>query len=108
MEDNLKCPFQPIDISSDREIVECDSIKFPWKQDSNGYFLIKIENCQICCGFVNSNHKLIIELRGRNPDNIIKEIAKRKLCDLEHMGYVSSELMIAKDCLENKKKYIQR
>ena len=45
-------------------------------------------------------------------DKIIKEIAKRKLVNLEQMGYIASELMIAKDCLKNNslasKKYIQR
>ena len=49
-----------------------------------------------------------IEFRGSDPDKIIKEIASRKLCSLGNMGYISSELMIAKDALDNKNKYTQR
>ena len=103
-----KCPFHKIDIAEDREIVYTDKLKFPWKQDKKGYFLVKLEKNMICCGFVNNKHKMIIEFRGKNPDKIIKEIAKRKLVDLKHMGYIASELMIAYDCLKNKKKYVQR
>lgn len=104
----MKCPQHKIEISENRELVNCDNKTFPWKQDPNGYFLVKIEDGLIKCGFVNNQNKMELELEGKDPDKIIKEIAKRKLCDLEHMGYISSELMIAKDCLENNKKYIQR
>lgn len=107
-----KCPFHKIEIPKDREIIKTDKLKFPWKQDPKGYFLVKIEKNQICCGFVNNKHKMKVEFRGKNPDKIIKEIAKRKLVNLEQMGYIASELMIAKDCLKNNslasKKYIQR
>jgi len=103
-----KCPSHKINIPTDREVVKTDSLKFPWKQDPHGYFLVKIAEEQICCGFVNNNHTMEVEFKGTNIDNIIKEIAKRKLVDLEHMGYITSELMIAKDCLENKQEYVQR
>jgi len=103
-----KCPLHKIDISDDREMVDCDSLKFEWKQDPNGYFLVKIENEEICCGFVNNDHKMVVEFRGKDPDKIIKEIAKRKLCSMANMGYISSELMIAYDCLKTNKKYVQR
>jgi len=103
-----ECPCHPIDISENREIVETDNLKFDWKQDPNGYFLVRVQDNEIQCGFVNNSHKMIIEFRGKNPDNIIKEIAKRKLVELTHMGYISQELQIAKDCLDNKKKYVQR
>ena len=102
----MKCPFHKIEIFESREIVNCDSRSFPWKQDKNGYFLVKLENSEICCGFVNNSHKMILELKGQDPDKIIKDIAKRKRIGLEHMGYITSELMIAKDCLENSKKYV--
>ncbi|MCK5283023.1 MAG: hypothetical protein KAK00_06445 [Nanoarchaeota archaeon] len=107
-EGKKKCPLHPIGISEDREIVDCDNLDFPWKQDKKGYFLVKIEDGQICCGFVNNEHKMVVEFRARDVDKIIKEIAKRKLVDLEHMGYIASEMMIAKDCLENNKGYVQR
>ncbi|MFA5318181.1 MAG: hypothetical protein WC323_01765 [Patescibacteria group bacterium] len=103
-----KCPRHKIKIPKNREVVKTDRLKFPWQQDKNGYFLVKIEDGQICCGFVNNKHEMILELRGKNMEKMIKEIAKRKLVGLEQMGYISSELIIAKDCLKNNKKYIQR
>jgi hypothetical protein len=111
MADQIKedCPFHPINIPDDREIVETDNLKFPWEGDDKGYFLIKLEDGKICCGFVNSDHKMEVEFRGKDPNKIIKEIAKRKLCsDLQHMGYIASELMIAKECLEQDKNFVQR
>ena len=102
------CPFHTIEIPENREILKTDSLKFPWKEDPNGYFLVKIENDEIHCGFVNSSHKMEVEFIGKNPDKIIKEIAKRKLVNLEHMGYIAQEMQIALECLENNKNYIQR
>ena len=104
----LKCPFHKIDIPANREVVETDQLEFPWKQDPHGYFLVKLEKKQICCGFVNNKHTMEVEFRGIDVDRMIKELAKRKLVNLAQMGYISSELMIAKNCLENNKKYTQR
>jgi hypothetical protein len=103
-----KCPFHPIEIPDSRQIIDCDKLNFPWVEDKKGYFLVKIEDDIICCGFVNNKHVMEIELKAKDPDKIIKEIAKRKLCDTQHMGYIASELMIAKNCIENNKKYVQR
>ncbi|RLI97543.1 MAG: hypothetical protein DRO99_02885 [Candidatus Aenigmatarchaeota archaeon] len=97
-----------IEIPEDREIVMCDEKEHPWNQDPNGYFLVKLENGLICCGFVDSGHKMIVEFRGKDPDKMIKEIADRKLCSLGNMGYIASELMIAKECLDSGKEYVQR
>jgi len=108
MNSNKKCPIHEIEISENRKIIFCDNLKFPWKQDKHGYFLVKIMNEKIHCGFVNNKHKMIMEFRGKNPEKIIKEIAKRKMCNLENMGYIASELMIADNCIKNKKKYVQR
>ncbi len=108
MAEEKKCPFHKIEIPAGREIVEVDKLKFPWKQDKNGYFLVKLENGIICCGFVNNDHKMVVEFRGTDFDKIIKEIASRKLVDLEHMGYIASELVIAKNCLDSGTKYVQR
>lgn len=102
------CPNTEIEIRENREIIYSDNLHFPWKQDSNGYFLVKIENFLICCGFVNPNHEMIIEFRGKNPDKMIKEITRRNLCSEENLAYVAQELMIAYDCLLNNKKYVQR
>lgn len=110
MEKNLKCPFKEIEVKKDRKIVYCDNLSFPWNQDPNGYFLVKIdkENGMLCCGFVNNEHKLIIEFRGKNPDKIIKEITKRNLCSKENLAYISSELVIACNCMINNQNYVQR
>ncbi|MEK6842573.1 MAG: hypothetical protein AABX84_02060, partial [Nanoarchaeota archaeon] len=76
--------------------------------DKKCYFLVKIHKRKFNCGFVNNKHEMKIEFIGLDPEKMIKEIAKRKLCDLEHMGYIASELMIACDCMKNNKKYMQR
>jgi len=104
----LTCPFQKIDINNKRQIINCDKLSFPWNQDPNGYFLVKIKEDAIFCGFVNQNHEMIIELRGKNPDKIIKEILKRNFCNKENVAYIASELMIAFNCINNGEKYIQR
>jgi len=104
-----KCPFHPITIPEDREIVECDNKEYKRKKDTKGYFLVKLENGKICCGFVEAKtHRMLAEFRAKDPDKIIKEIASRKICSLANMGYIASELMIAKDALDNGKKYNQR
>ena len=102
------CPTSPIKISSDCKVIFTDEKKYLWRRDSKGYFLVKIEAGFLHCGFANSKHEVKIEFIGKNVEKMIKEIAKRKICDLEHMGYIASELMIAKNCLENQKKYVQR
>ena len=101
-------PVSPIKISSRRKIIFTDEKKYPWKKDKKGYFLVKILAGKIHCGFANNKHEVMIEFIGKNPERMIKEIAKRKICDLEHMGYISSELMIAKNCLDKNEKYVQR
>ena len=102
------CPISEIKISSKRKRIFTDEKKFPWRADSKGYFLVKIDRGFIHCGFANNKHEVKIEFVGKNVEKMIKEIAKKKLCDLEHMGYISSELMIAKNYLKNGKKYVQR
>lgn len=112
-ENALKCPKFPIDIPDNREIVYCDYKQYPWKPDKKGYFLVALDrdSGKICCGFVqvkDKKHKMTVEMRASDPDRIIKEIVERRLCSLGNMGYIASELMIAKDALDNRKKYIQR
>ena len=105
-----KCPEELVKIAKDRTIINVDKKNYPWPSDPKGYFLVKIENGLICCGFVNKKTDILkLELRGKNVEKMIKEIAKRKLCsNFETMGYIASELMIAKNALENNKKYTQR
>lgn len=102
------CPCAPIEIPKDREIIEVTDKKFTWTCDPNGYFLVKIENDEICCGFCTTDHKMILELRSTDPDKIIKEIVERDLCNKDNLGYIASELMIAFNCIENNLPYTQR
>ncbi|MDO8480471.1 MAG: hypothetical protein Q7S65_01500 [Nanoarchaeota archaeon] len=99
--------FRPFEVPDEREITHTDALRFPWREDKAGYFLVKIEGKEIQCGFL-ANNKMIFELRGTDPINMIKEIAKRNLINLEHMGYISAELMIAKQCVDSGKPYVQR
>ena len=105
---NDQCPIQEINIKEDRKIIKTDELSFPWNQDPNGYFLVKIENDFIKCGFVNNNHEMIIEFQGSDPDKMIKEITKRELCSKENLAFISQELMIAFNCMENNLPYTQR
>jgi hypothetical protein len=102
------CPCHPITILRTRKVVLTDKLKHPWKMDSHGYFLVKLENKMICCGFCTAQHKMVIEFRGIDPHAMAKEIAKRKVCNADNLAYISQELMIAKNCLVKKKKYVQR
>ena len=102
------CPCAPIEISEDREIIDCTNLDFEWKIEPSGYFLVKIEEDKICCGFCTNDHKMTLELRSSDPDKIIKEIVKRDLCNKNNLGYIASELMIAYYCLENNLPYTQR
>jgi len=103
------CPETPVKISEKREIILSDTFKQPWPEDPKGYFLVKIEQGTICCGFVEKKtHTLIVEFKGTNVFKMIQEIAKRKLCNLTTMGYIASELMIVKRALEENKEYKQR
>jgi len=105
---NKPCPASPIKISPSRKIIFTDEKKYPWRRDSKGYFLVKIKNGFLHCGFANNKHEVVIEFVGKNVEKIIKEIAKRKICDMEHMGYIASELTLASKFLKNRKKYVQR
>ena len=102
-----QCPSQKIKIKNQREIVDCDNLSFPWPTDPNGYFLVKINNRTIHCCWV-TNNKLTLELKGKNPDKIIKEIVKRNLCNNSTLAYISSELTIASNCIRNDEEYVQR
>lgn len=104
-----KCLGIPIEINPDREIVECDGLKFPWKwKEEDGYFLIRIEDGQICVGYVDGNHEMNIEFRGTDPDTLTKEIVRRDFLNPSHTAYIGGELILAHRCLIEKSEYIQR
>jgi len=103
-----ECPCEPIDVKENREIVDCNNKESKWTSDPKGYFLVKIDNAQLCCGFCTTDNKMILELRSSDPGKIIKEIVNRDLCNKDNLGYIASELMIAFNCIENNLKYVQR
>ncbi len=104
-----KCLEVPIKINPDREIVQCDGLEFPWEwKATDGYFLIRIENNIICVGYVNEQHELNIEFRGKDPDTLTKEILRRDFLKKEHLSYISAEIVLANHCLVNGIEYIQR
>jgi len=103
----VKGTFHDMEIPKDRKIVQTDKLKFPWKEDKKGYFLIKVDKDEIQCGFLE-NRKMTVEFRGKDPYNMIKEIAQRNMINLEHMGYLASELTRAKECIDYGRVFIQR
>ncbi len=76
--------------------------------DPHGYFLVKVEKGIICCGFVTAKHTMTTEFQGKDPHAMVKEITKQKLCNSDNLAYIAQELMIAKECMTNNKKYVQR
>ena len=99
--------YRPFEVPDEREIVYTDKLRFPWREDKAGYFLIKVEGKEIQCGFLQKD-KMTVEFRGEDPFNMIKEIAKRDLVNPEHLGYVAAELTLAKQCIDTGKPYVQR
>lgn len=102
-----KGAFFDYTIPEDREIIDCDSKRFRWKEDKNGYFLIRVDGDVLRCGFV-VDHVMVKEFRGKHPGNILKEVARQELVNLEHMGYLGAELARAKICMDTGTPYEQQ
>ena len=104
-----KCLGVDIKINPDREVVLCDGLEFPfkWKQE-DGYFLVRLEDGMICIGFVDGNHELNVEFRGRDPEKLTKEIVRRDFLTKSHTAYIAAEIVLAHHCLTNNLEYIQR
>ena len=104
-----KCHGKTIHIRDDREVVECDGLEFPWEwKEEDGYFLVKIENGQICIGYVDGNHDLNIEFRGTDPETLTKEIVRRDFLNPSHTAYIAAEIILAHRCLVDGIEYVQR
>ena len=104
-----ECPDRRIHIRSDREIVDCDMLTHKYRTDPKGFFLVRLQDDKVCCGYVNWDYEMTLELRGTDVQKILKEIARRRLCEnLEHMGYIADELRIARSCFDSGKEYVQR
>lgn len=104
-----KCLGVDIDIKSDREVVLCDGLTFPWSwKEEDGYFLVRIDGGMICVGYVDGHHELNIEFRGTNPETLTKEIVRRDFLNPSHTAYIAGEIILAHHCLVNGLDYIQR
>ena len=104
-----KCLGIEIEINPDREVVQCDALEFPWEwKEEDGYFLVKIENGEICIGYVDENHQLNIEFRGTDPEKLTKEIVRRDFLNPSHTAYIGAEIILAHQCLETGAEYVQR
>ena len=104
-----KCLDVDITIRSDREIVLCDGLEFPWTwKEEDGYFLVRLENGMICIGYVNGRHELILEFRGTNPETLTKEIVRRDFLSPSHLAYIAGEIILAHHCMTNGLEYVQR
>ena len=87
-----KCLGIDITINPDRKVVQCDSLEFPcgWKE-GDGYFLVKIEDGNICVGWVDGGrHELNIEFRGSDPDKLIREVTRQDFVDKPHAAYIAA------------------
>jgi len=104
-----KCHGTPIEIKPDREVVKCDELEFPWNwKEEDGYFLVKIEDGQICIGYVDGKHELNIEFRGTDPEKLTKEIVRRDFLNPSHTAYIAAEIILAHQCLIDGTEYVQR
>ncbi len=81
-----------------------------WKQDSSGYFLIKInrETQEISTGFCTNDNVLRVEIVGKNAEEIYNTILREELVSsLQHAAYLGLELQKAEIALKLNLKYIQ-
>ncbi|MFT4310652.1 MAG: hypothetical protein ACMXYC_03395 [Candidatus Woesearchaeota archaeon] len=99
--------FHPFEIPDDIPIVQCDRLTYPWQQDEQKYVLIRKQNKTIQLLFVEHDIAFL-QLEGEQPYNLIKEIAKRNLVNLEHMGYLAVEIMRAKHAMDTNTEFVQR
>src|SRR5690606_576169 len=99
--------FHPFELPDDIEHMQCDTQTYPWCQDANRYVLIRVIDNNIECLFVQDD-VAFLRLDGTNPFNLIKEIARRNIVNLEHMGYVACEIMRAKQAIDAKSEFVQR
>ena len=79
-----------------------------WKQDSKGYFLIRIKNDFIEVGHCKNSNKPEKIIIGNTPEEIMYKIVDLGLISqLDHAAYLGKELQKAFDCLKTQKNYIQ-
>ena len=100
-------PYRDFTIPEKREVIHTDGLRFPWREDPAGYFLVRTDGDRIRVGFLEDD-VMTLELQGSDPYNIIKEIAKRDLINKEHMGYIAAEIVRAKQAIDTNETFVQR
>ena len=81
-----------------------------WKQDSSGYFLIKInyDTKEISAGFCTNDNVLRVEITGKNAEEIYNTILREEMVSsLQHAAYLGLELQKAEIALKLNLKYVQ-
>ncbi len=79
-----------------------------WKQDSRGYFVIKIENNLIKLHHYNNNGPLLQTFEGTKAEELYKQLVlKETMSSPEHLAYIGMELAKAEIALKLKIPYIQ-
>ena len=91
--------------------IDATGIKRPWRLDTKGYFLIRINNelNKIEAAFCDlKENKVRIIIRGDNPVEIYTAILKENLISmLDHAADIGVELEKAYVALKTGKKYVQ-
>lgn len=81
-----------------------------WKQDSKGYFLIRVDkkNKLIELAHCNNNHEITATITGKKAQELYMTAIKLNLLSLlDHAAYLGKELKKAELALKNNSKYIQ-
>lgn len=81
-----------------------------WALDPKGYFLIRIdrEKKLLEVGLCRKDNKVEVTIRGKRPQDIYFEVAKRELISkLDHAAYLGKELEKAYLALKYDLEYIQ-
>ena len=102
--------FSPIEIESNREVINADQRYVTWEQDPKGYFLIKVDKKEkiIRAGFCTNDNKLVKEFIGKKAEEIYHTILAHKLISvLAHACNIGRELAKAEIALEYGLKYVQ-
>src|SRR5882724_13442458 len=88
-----KCLSRKILLKGDREIIFCCDSDLNWKwNETDGYFLVRIQGREICVGYVDGAHVMSREFRGTSPTAILREIASRRFISLQHLAYIAAEI----------------
>lgn len=103
-----KAPWGTQKKSPDFCLVRSHRNPLEWTKDPAGYFLIKVEDGLIKAGFSTSEHVLVKEIVGTEPQDIYYTVLREKLItSMQHAAYLGMELQKAHTALKLGLKYVQ-